>query len=218
MLTYWRNGLPMQNAKVLTVLGEGRVYAEPNLAFITIGVLRENKSLQEAQSENSIASNKVIQALLNLGINREHIRTVEYRIDNVYDFVEGKQIFRAYEVRHLLEVQVENIRNIGSVVDTAVAQGANIIYNIRFDITNKAEKYNEALLFALQDAQAKARNITNGLGVVFQPIPIEITETRQGAVPIPFQSFAMEKVAGVSTPIEPGMLEIKAMLLTKFLY
>ncbi|MCM3055853.1 MULTISPECIES: SIMPL domain-containing protein [Bacillaceae] len=217
-MVYYRNGLPMRNANVLTVFGEGKVHVEPNLAFITIGIVRENKNLQTAQAENSVASNNVIQALLALGINPNHIRTVEYRIDNVYDFVDGKQIFRAYEVRHLLEVQVENIGQIGLVVDTAVAQGANIIFNIRFDTSNRSAKYHEALTLALSDAHAKARTITNGLGVVFQPIPIEITETRQGVAPAPYQTFTLEKVAGASTPIEPGTLQIEASLIAKFLY
>jgi len=217
-MIYYRNGLPMRSANVLTVFGEGKVHVEPNLAFITIGIVRENKNLQIAQSENSVASNNVIQALLALGLNQDQIRTVEYRIDNLYDFVDGKQIFRAYEVRHLFEVRIENIDQIGAVVDTAVAQGANTIFNIRFDLSNRSEKYLDALTLALSDAHTKARTIINGLGVVFQPIPIEITETRQGVVPVPYQTFTLEKVAGVSTPIEPGMLQIEASLIAKFLY
>jgi len=216
-MIYYRNGLPMRSANVLTVFGEGKVHVEPNLAFITIGIVRENKNLQIAQSENSVASNNVIQALLALGLNQDQIRTVEYRIDNLYDFVDGKQVFRAYEVRHLFEVRIENIDQIGAVVDTAVAQGANTIFNIRFDLSNRSEKYLDALTLALSDAHTKARTIINGLGVVFQPIPIEITETRQGVVPVPYQAFTLE-AAGVSTPIEPGMLQIEASLIAKFLY
>lgn len=74
-MVYYRNGLPMRNANVLTVFGEGKVHVEPNLAFITIGIVRENKNLQTAQAENSVASNNVIQALLALGINPNHIRS-----------------------------------------------------------------------------------------------------------------------------------------------
>ncbi|WP_404996785.1 hypothetical protein [Caldifermentibacillus hisashii] len=38
-MVYYRNGLPMRNANVLTVFGEGKVHVEPNLAFITIGIV-----------------------------------------------------------------------------------------------------------------------------------------------------------------------------------
>ena len=53
--------------------------------------------------------------------------------------MDGKQIFRGYEVRHLLEVKVEDISKVGEVVDAAVAAGANVIYNVRFDISNRSE-------------------------------------------------------------------------------
>lgn len=203
----------------MTVSGEGMVTTGPDMAVITAGVLSENKSLQVAQSENSDRSQKVIDALLQLGIPREDIQTVEYRINNMYDYVDGKQIFRGYEVRHLLEVQVSDISQVGKVVDTVIANGANIIYNIRFDTSRRTELYNEALTKALQDAISKAESLAKLLNVQLNRIPFEITESQTTIGPIiPYQTFAVEKVAGASTPIEPGTLEIKAVLLAKFYY
>ncbi|WP_042337490.1 SIMPL domain-containing protein [Bacillus andreraoultii] len=206
------------NQKMITVTGEGKIAVEPNLAIITMGIVTENKSLQAAQSENSERSAKVIQTLFAQQINRNDIQTVEYRIDRLYDFVEGKQVFRAYEVRHLIEVRVRDISQIGSIVDSAVTAGVNTINNIRFDYENKSASYDQALRLALKDAQRKANVIASEAGGTFRPIPIEIMEGKQGVVPVPFQSFATEKVAGVSTPIEPGTMQIEAALIVKFMF
>ena len=210
--------LPRREVNVITISGEGRVSVEPNLAYITVGVETESKNLQEAQGENSQTSANVLEAIFNLQVPRENVRTIEYRINNVYDFVDGKQIFRGYEVRHLLEVKVEDISKVGEVVDAAVAAGANVIYNVRFDISNRSEWYNEALVLALREAQSKARTLAGAMGVNWNPVPFEITEAKGGAVPVPFQTFEATKVAGVSTPIEPGQLRIEALIIAKFAY
>lgn len=210
--------LPRREVNVITISGEGMVLVQPNVAYITVGVETESKNLQEAQAENSQISANVIQAIYHLQVPQEHIRTTEYRINNVYDYVEGKQIFRGYEVRHLLEVKVEEIAQVGEVVNAVVKAGANVIYNVRFDITNRSERYNEALVLALRDAQSKARTISGALGVNLNPIPFEITEAKEGIVPVPFQTFEATKVAGVSTPIEPGQLQIRANIIAKFAY
>ena len=56
------------------------------------------------------------------------------------------------------------------------------------------------------------------MGVNWNPVPFEITEAKGGAVPVPFQTFKATKVAGVSTPIEPGQLRIEALIIAKFDY
>ena len=144
-----------RKGNVLTVNGEGTVSVEPNLALLTVGVITEQKSLQLAQSENSHASRNIIETLLAMGIRREDIKTIEYRIMNTYDFIEGKQVFRGFEVRHLFEVTVQQIQRVGEIVDAVVEAGANTIYHIRFDRSDSSELYNQALALALQDAQQK---------------------------------------------------------------
>ena len=56
------------------------------------------------------------------------------------------------------------------------------------------------------------------MGVNWRSCSFEITEAKGGAVPVPFQTFEATKVAGVSTPIEPGQLRIEALIIAKFAY
>ena len=74
------------------------------------------------------------------------------------------------------------------------------------------------MVLALREAQGKARVLTGSLGISYHPVPFEITEAREGVIPVPYQTFTTEKVAGVMTPIEPGILEIEARIIAKFAY
>ena len=57
----------------IKVRGEGRMQVIPDMATITIGMLSEHPNLQTAQTENRKVSERVVQALLELGIEREGI-------------------------------------------------------------------------------------------------------------------------------------------------
>lgn len=224
MYPYYYSGQMQRTAQVrkevneIQVAGEGRVSTEPNIAHIVIGVLTEGKNLQEAQRKNSQTSNEVIRSLLNAGVQEKNIRTTEYRIDNMYDYKDGQQIWRGYEVRHLLDIKVEDITKIGTTVDAAVEAGANIVYNIRFEVDNRSELYQRALTEAIHDAQRKARTIGQTLGIQVNPIPFSVVEAETGVQPIPRQTFVTEQVAGISTPIQPGIMEVEAKIIAKFAY
>lgn len=201
----------------LVVLGEGMKKVEPDIAIVTIGIISEGQDLEQIQEQNSETSERVIQALSNLSISEKNIRTVEYRVEQMYDFIDGKRVFRGYEVRHLLEVEVEGIKRIGTVVDQAIKSGANIIYNIRFDYSNRDFVYQEALSFALKDATKKAETLAKSMGVNLSRIPFSIQETGTERDVRPFQPMVLSQDSS-STPIQAGQLEIKASLIAKFAY
>lgn len=202
------NGIPKQNE--IRVTGEGTISVQPDQADITIGVITENIELKVAQSENTQITSNVIQSLTNIGISNENIKTVDYSIYPLYDYIDGKQTFKGYKVEHRLNVTVNDISKVGLVVDTAVDSGANSISNISFSVTNPNIPYQQALALALNHATQKAMTIANTYQVQLRQPPILITEGIQTQlVPVPYtDSPAVKGVA--TTPIEPGQLEIKA--------
>ena len=67
-----------------------------------------------------------------------------------YDYVEGRQVFRGYEVINSINVTIKNIEQVGTVIDTAVRNGVNQVSNIRFTVENEHIPYQEALSLALR--------------------------------------------------------------------
>lgn len=202
--------------RVITVTGNGKVATQPDYVQLQFEVSTEGKDVSEAQQQNATIMNRVIQSILALNIPKEDIQTVAYNVTANYDYVEGKQVFRGYEVTNAITVKVTDISQVGIVIDTAVQNGANRISSIQFGIENPDASYQQALRLALKDAQTKAKTIAETMKLTLHPQPIEIVEERE-AQAVPFKSVAMANQSQV-TPIEQGKITISASVRVKFQY
>lgn len=195
---------------IIEVTGEGAVQTTPDRAIIVLGVITENPSLVLAQTENAAQVTSVINALSALSIPKEHIQTVAYRIEAQYNYEDGIQTLRGYQVTHQLQITIDKVDQTGLVVDTAVKNGANNVSSIQFTSSNPGLYYNQALSLAIQNAEAKGGTITRTLGATLVRTPLKIMEESRVQEPVvPFQASMYAKSAA-PTPIQPGELEIRA--------
>ena len=195
----------------MTVNGEGHINARPNQAKLTLGVVTEHTSAQIAQQENAEISNRVIEALKQLGIDESDIRTTVYSVQPRYDYSDGKSILRGYEVEHLIEVTIKDLSKIGNVYDLAIKNGANRSSGIQFQLTEPASYYQEALKRAIQNAREKAEAIAQTIGATLTHIPFKIIEQedQQSVRPLLSTQAAFVKAEEVP-PIQTGELTINA--------
>jgi uncharacterized protein YggE len=200
----------------LSVEGNGSVTAAPDLAVIFLGVITEDPKLAEAQKQNSEKAKKVISSLLKLGIKEKDIKTENYSVDPQYDFVEGKQVFRGYRVTNNLRITVKDMKSIGTIIDTAIENGANVVYNVNFTIEEKDIYYKKALSLALINAVEKAKSIEKTLNVEVHLTPIKIVEEPAGNIQAR-DAYAIKAPAS-PTPIMAGELEVRAKVNALFRY
>lgn len=198
----------------MTVTGEGSVSAQPDTVSIQLGVRTESESVLQAEQENASVMNQVIDALIGTGIPRENIKTASFTISPLYDFVEGEQVFRGYQVINSITVELNDVSKAGLVIDTAVQNGVNQVSSLQFSLQNPEIYYNDALDKALKNAISKATSIAQSLQVNLDPTPVKITEQVAELQPR-FQTFAALES---TTPIEPGQLKIRATVKAIFQY
>lgn len=203
--------------RLMMVTGNGSVSVEPDIVTIELGIVTENKELGTAQAENAKITNQVIQSLIRLGIPTEKIQTGRYTIQPMYDFVDGKQVFRGYRVEHMLRVEIPSVDQAGIIIDIAVQNEVNQISNIQFSVENKEKYYRQALNIALEDALAKAESMATTLHLNLDAQPIRITEEEVHQPPIVYQAFAMAE-AQPTTPIQAGQIVIHATVRVQFQY
>ncbi|MFF2484445.1 SIMPL domain-containing protein [Paenibacillus sp. NPDC058071] len=199
-----------RHAMVDTV-GEGKVSAAPDQAVLVVGTETQGKRLSEAQQQNATAIAGVIQSLLQLGVPRERIQTVVYRIETEYDYPDGVQTFRGYKVIHLLQVTSDRPDQAGQLADAAVDNGANVVQEVRFALSHEAQVRYEAaaLTAAAADARRNAQTLAGALGFSSSVEPVHIHELGgSGEAPRLFQ--AVSASVSDSTPIEPGLLTVTA--------
>ena len=201
-----------QEDNTITLNGRGQTTPIPDIAIIRLGVQTQGVDLNKVQSENANLSQAVIDALRQIGIT--DIRTFQYTIDKLYEYENGKQIDKGYTVRNILEIKINDIGQTGQVIDTAVANGANVVDLVSFDVSNRDLYYQEALNRAITNAIEKAESISQHLGIPVNLIPIRIEET--SAAPVPILRNVAERA--FATPIEPGELLIEAFVTAVFQY
>lgn len=205
--------MPRHHRRIMTVTGIGNVSIAPDIVRIQMEVITENKQLQRAQQENASVMSGVIESLVALGIDRNNIQTVSYNITPQYDYLEGEQRFRGYQVTNAITVQTTNIQQIGAIIDTAVQNGVNRVSNIQFTVADEQKYYQQALSLALENAVAKAETIARTMQLQLEPQPIRIVEEISGQ-PVAYRALASE----VSTPIEQGQVSIHAKVEVQFEY
>ena len=205
---------PFAVPREMTVTGNGEIDVQPDYVQIQIEVRTEGKDVSAAQQENAVIMNRVITSLVALNIPREAIQTTAYTISPNYDYIEGRQVFRGYEVQNAITVKITDISQVGTVIDTAVENGANHVSAIQFKVEDSDAYYRQALQLALIDAQAKAKSMADTMNLPLQLLPVEIVEETI-APPIAYQSFQLSREQSI-TPIEPGMITVNATVRVKF--
>lgn len=197
----------------MSLSGSGQVAVNPDIAILRLGVKTSHENLIDAQTENASISQNVLEALQQLGIS--DIKTFLYNIEKIYEFENGKQIDKGYMVTNMLEIRIKDLNQIGNVIDKSVEAGTNVIDLIEFEVSNIEPYYLEALNLAVMNAYTKARSISGMIGIVINPVPIQITENP--VTPFPPRSFPLRE--GISaTPIEPGKKQIEANVTIEFMY
>lgn len=193
----------------IAVRGVGYIKASPDTAAIVLGARTEKLNLQEAQEENARRIEGIFTALISIGVSREEIQTTDYRIDTVYRYEDGNQIFSGYRVLHLLNVTVKGTERAGAIVDLAVSNGANEMAGITFSSSQSKSLYLHALSLALADARGKAETIAREIRRKLHPVPVFITEESSPPAPRPFLTASFN-TGSPSTPIEPGTIQVQA--------
>ena len=205
-----------QAEQTIKVQGESIFSVRPDQLSITLGVKTENQTVQQAQTENADAIQAIINSLMSLGIPGDQIQTVVYQIDPQYDYVDGTQVFRVYLVTHLLEITVTDLTLAGTIIDQAVANGANSISGTQFTLANASGATLQALDQAMNDAYQKAQAISRTLSVSLNPLPVWVREVpvNEAGVVRPLALFD----ATQQTSIQPGLIDIKAVVEVLFKY
>lgn len=197
----------------LTLTGNGQASVEPDVAIIQVGVETTGDNLTNVQSENAEKAQSMLQSLKQLDISV--LETIQYEINKAFDYENGRQIDKGYRVRNIFEVRTNNINQVGLLIDTAVANGANVVNQISFAVSNPEKYYLEALNLAVMDAYEKAKSITENLGLNVEPMAKHIQE--QSTNVIPLRNIAIREGAS-STPIEPGRTQIEANVIVEYIY
>ena len=205
------------NEDRFSVVGSGTVYAKADIANIAVGLTTGvKKTAAEATKESTEKMNKIIQSLNDLGIEEKDIKTENYSLQPIYNWVENKgQVLQGYQITQNVNVKVRDLEKIGDVISKTTEQGANQIGNISFTIDDEYELKNQARELAISKAKEKAQLIASQAGMKLGEVK-SFYENAAAAEAVTMYSNArkemavMDQAAGLVAPtISTGQNEIR---------
>lgn len=208
-----------QKQQVISVSGEGTVTVKPDVAYVGLGVQTDAATAQGAQGENARLMDQVLRKLQEAGISMDKIKTANFNLQPVWAYEDkGAPRLTGYRAYNNVLVTVDNLDNVGKVIDAAVSGGANTVNEVTFSLKNPAQAYRDALASAVTEARAKADTLATALRVTIKGT--RAVGESGGFIPGPIDEKRMIVGAGdaLGTPINPGDLKVTARVQIEYVY
>jgi uncharacterized protein YggE len=196
----------------ITVTGTGTVQTPPDLATLMIGVTTQGETAAVALSANSDAVASVTGRLTASGIEARDMQTSNLSINpNWTSFDSGAApTISGYVATNLLTIRVRDLGGLGTVLDAAVADGANTLNGLTFGMAKPEPALNDARKAAVADARAKAELLVAAAGLKLGRI---VTITEGGAWTDPAPMF---RESAASVPVQGGELAMTANVTVQY--
>jgi uncharacterized protein len=202
---------PAEQPRTLTVNAVGTVEREPEQGIVVLAVESEAANAQAAAAANAQRMSQLNAALRRANIAERSIRTISYELRPEYareDRGQAAPRITGYRAINMVQVTVEDVARLGSIIDTAIGSGANRVANIRFQLRDPQSAHNEALAIAMRNARVQAAALAEAAGEQLGPA---MSIHTGGFMPPPMpMAYTRAEAMDVATPIEGGTLTVQA--------
>lgn len=218
-------GQALGERNIITVSGEGEVFAIPDIAKFSFTVKEEAKTVASAQELATEKMNKVLAFLKKSGVADKNIKTANYNIYPRYEWwtreagclgincpSNQERRLVAYEVSQNISVRLEQIEMAGEILAGIGALEVSNVSGLNFEIDDKDTLERQVRQNAIAEAKEKAKQLARDLGVNLVRI---VSFSTAGANVYPmYYGAEMTKSLGASAVAVPeipiGENEIKA--------
>jgi uncharacterized protein YggE len=204
---------------VITASATGEAQLTPDRAAVYIGVQTRASTANAAARDNAQRQRAIIDAVVALGIPRDQISTENYTVapDTRYDQQTQRTTIMGYVVSNVVRVEVRRIDQVGTVLDTALAKGANQINSLDFFASNSDSARHRALAEAVGRARSDAEAMALAAGGTLGSL-VELGTAEMGPRPVYRMDVSAMAAQRVATPIEPGQQRIQVGISARWLF
>lgn len=155
-------------SSTLSVTGTAQTTLVPDTLVVTFVVQEKAATSSEALAKLSEKTNRVVSAVLGLGISSEDIKTTGVSInpEYIYPDKEPPRLI-GYVATYSIEVRTKRVADAGTLIDTAVNAGADQVSGLYFTVSPEqyGTVYRQLLSAAVGDADAKAESVLRPLNL-----------------------------------------------------
>ena len=231
MVMLKNTGIQIQNAGGVTesgalqnsisVSGEGRVMAKPDLVRISAGVSEIGKTTKEAQEKANKKLNQIISILEENGVAKKHLQTQRLSFYPEYDWHkdDGRELV-GQRAEQTLSIQIHDIdkdeKKVTNILDALGNIDGLRVNSVNFDINDKEGFFSQAREKAFEKAEQKAKELAR-MGNVKLLKPITISESSMNYQPPMLRNYAkmemvMDSRVSSGSSLPSGELEVTATI------
>lgn len=200
-------------ARTITVDGEGKITATPDIALINLSVVSQGKTVKAITADGNAKMTQVVAAVKALGVDSKDVVTSSYNLYPNYNYYQdGKApTITGYNLDQGITVKVRKLDTVDDVLDKSVQAGANQVGQLTFDIDDTSSIKKDARGVAFTKAKEKAQEMASAAGVSLGRV-VTFSEG-YAPTPMPYVNYAMDmtKSAGMASQapsIESGSKEL----------
>ena len=184
--------------RLASVTGSGEVKAQPDMAYVTLGVEARRPTLAEARTEVNATVERVLALTRELKIDPKFVDSTRLQVqpDYRWDEKESRQVLLGYVVSRQVEVELHDLDRLGTLLEKSVSAGVNQVGEARLDSSRRKELERAALAQAVDDARLNADALARAAGVRLGPVQSLSTT---GTMPVPI--FAKRGMAVAAAPM-----------------
>lgn len=182
----------------------------PDRATISIAVQTRATTAAAAAADNAKKQSAVLAALRALGMTNDQLSTTGYSVNPEYRYDPNRSpTLTGYTVTNTVLADVHDLKQIGKVLDTALANGSNVISSLDFYASNTDAARQHALGDAVTRARSEAETAARAAGGTLGAL-VHINIGGGNAAPPPRPMFMAKAVdsAAPETQINPGQQTI----------
>ncbi len=198
--------------KFITVTGDANVAVAPDTALMRIGVTSQGKTAHEASAANSKQMTSVLAAIRDTGIPDRDVQTSRLSLQPQYDpNKNGTARLLGFQVTNQVTIKVRDTDKLPTILDRAIAAGANEMSGIEFVVSEQSKLLDQARDDAIADARRKAELYAKAAGVKLGRV---LTIVEEGSSP-PARPVMQAMRAG-AVPVSPGEQNLRASVTVSY--
>lgn len=198
--------------RTLTVSATDSVTVEPDLAILHIGFVTQPQDAKSAYADGSRASNAIVAALKQAGVEETAIRSESQYLDR-----DWTTKLRKYTLHQQWTVKVAPARA-AEILDVSVNAGATSSGQIDWTVKDEKALEAEALDKAASRVRANAEVLAKGMGVRLGSLIYVSNQVSAPQYPRPMMAMAMRSADAAPQPlaIEPHQVSREASVYAVF--
>ena len=158
--------------RTVSVSGVGEVAAEPDMAYVTLGVEARKPTMAEARADVAKTVDRVLVLTRDLRIDPKYVNATRLQVQPEYSWNEKdrKRVLLGYLVSRQVQVELRDLEQLGPLLERAVDAGVNQVNDPMLDSTRRKALEREAMTKAVEDARLNAETLATAAGTRLGPV------------------------------------------------